>query len=270
MNAAAPTPVTPDDDAPDWRRALLDEQLEMLRRLAQAGIAIAEAAQRRATEWTDGSLPSGEDIGGAALAYGRAMRGAGMAIALQNRLVRDFGLKAAANDDDEGEIGPGELEVMWLPPEPARLSQVKTREVLDLVRLVAETVAPGSGDGGSGTFGADIDALLDAAAGRLGSFAFAGQPMGAILAEICRHLGLQPDWPALAAHAWAQAEIETGDDRSPFLNPDLVRPPPCDGRGRPAGWRGHGDPPSRPPPQARSRRLVLLRRTPARAGARQP
>jgi hypothetical protein len=254
MTTAAPIPATPADDAPDWRRALLDEQLDMLRRLAQAGIAIAEAAQRRATEWTDGALPSGEDIGGAALAYGRAMRGAGMAIALQNRLVRDFGLKAAANDDEDdySDIKPGELEVVWLPPEPAPQSskgmgRKQKAEVLDLVRLVAETAAPGCGDGGGGESGADIDRLLDDAAGRLGSFAFDGLPMGAVLADICRHLGLKPDWTALAAQAWAQAEIETGDDRSPFLNPDNVSPPPQRREGEPAGWRGHAGPPPWPP-----------------------
>jgi hypothetical protein len=44
----------------------------------------------------------------------------------------------------------------------------------------------------------------------------ATRPLGELVAMICDDLGLQPDWNHLAAEAWAQAEIESGAEGSPF------------------------------------------------------
>ena len=46
----------------------------------------------------------------------------------------------------------------------------------------------------------------------------ASRPVGELVAMLCRDLGLEPDWDALAAEAWAQAEIDSGAAGSPFLD----------------------------------------------------
>ena len=48
----------------------------------------------------------------------------------------------------------------------------------------------------------------------------ATRPLGELVAMICDDLGLQPDWNHLAAEAWAQAEIESGAQGSPFVDWD--------------------------------------------------
>jgi hypothetical protein len=48
----------------------------------------------------------------------------------------------------------------------------------------------------------------------------ASRPVGELVAMLCRDLGLEPDWDALAAEAWAQAEIDSAPEGSPFLDDD--------------------------------------------------
>jgi hypothetical protein len=53
------------------------------------------------------------------------------------------------------------------------------------------------------------------------------QPVGEIIARVCRDLGLAPDWSRLAEEAWARDEIDSGAMGSPFLAlrwPDPPRP----------------------------------------------
>ena len=63
------------------------------------------------------------------------------------------------------------------------------------------------------------------------------RPISEVLAEICRDLGLKPDWAALSTQPWARKEIELGqkskDDGGEAVGWPLKGGPPP-----PADWRG--------------------------------
>src|SRR6185437_8632829 len=85
----------PTDDSPSlesWERALLDRQLEALNRLADMGMALAEAIQRRATaeEPAPDAGVRDADLQHAALDFARVSRAVRLTFALQSRLIAEF------------------------------------------------------------------------------------------------------------------------------------------------------------------------------------
>jgi hypothetical protein len=112
MPAAAPIADLHDDAADPEDRDLLDRQLARLERLADIGMAMAEAIGRQATE---PGPDSGADLSHAALGFSRVARAVRMTLALQSKLVTDFKTRSrpaagGAEDDDE----PETIEVLWL------------------------------------------------------------------------------------------------------------------------------------------------------------
>jgi hypothetical protein len=182
MNAL-PTPdaaPVPDDLCED--RARLDRQRARLDRLADLGLEIAEglAAQAKGT---------GPQVveGDVALAYDRVARAVRMAVMLESRLAAD--LRPSAEQASGAGPGAG-------PAEPAK---ARKDRVARIVRRVAE--------GQGGLDGFQIGWAAREARERLEHDDIYGQvmsqPVSDLVADICRDLGLTPDW--------AQDEIGSGE-----------------------------------------------------------
>jgi hypothetical protein len=171
-------------------RAHLDRQLAKLDRLSDLGLQIAEglAAQAKGT---------GPQVveGDVALAYDRVARAVRMAVMLQHRLIEDFRLscetaaKAVAGGDGAG----------------------SARARKDAVARIVKRVAEGQG----GLDGFQVGWAARQARERLEHDDIYGQvmsqPVSDLVADICRDLGLTPDWARLAEEAWARDEILSGE-----------------------------------------------------------
>jgi hypothetical protein len=222
--SARPSPFTDtasaDDEADNapaggaeaWERALLDRQLERLDELADMGMALARDIQRRAVT----AAPEA-DITHAAMDFARTSRAVRMTLALQSKLVRDFKtpVKAASakgdNDDDDEDV---RWEVVWETEPPTR----------DQQRFQAQRIVRGVGED-SGRDAETVERLEAEAVERLERDDIykdiLARPLSEIVADLCRDLGLSPDWSRLAQQDWAKEEIEDGKVGWP-----LKRPPP--------------------------------------------
>jgi hypothetical protein len=84
-----PATLAADAASTDPARALIARQLEVLTRLTDIGMGIAEDAGRRSSALADGGA-AGANAPDPALAYARAARAVRMTIALQSRLLKDL------------------------------------------------------------------------------------------------------------------------------------------------------------------------------------
>jgi hypothetical protein len=219
-----PSAIDDDPDSQDgWERALLDRQLQALDRLADMGMAIAAAIERRATAEEPGS---DKVLHHAAMDFARTSRAVRMTFALQSRLVAEFKgttapAKAAAAADD------GPVDVRWANDELTEDERVQQRQVKGIVERLAEAAS------------LDREAaerLASEAAERLDEDIhfrdLTRRPLGEVVALICKDLGLEPDWDLLAGEYWARSEIDRSPPGSPY-----------------AGWkagRAHEPPPLAP------------------------
>ena len=186
--ALPPPCAAPDADCAAPSR---ERRLKMLDRLAEAGMELVEAlaAQGKGT----GPKVVDGDVG---LAFSRAARAVRLAVLLQEQLSE-----------------PGED-----PEEIARAAEAQSRKahIHRAVRIV-ERVAKDHCRKKPGI----IAACVYEARERLDDDDIYGlvasRPVGELVALICRDFGLQPNWDALAEEAWAQAEIASGAEGSPFL-----------------------------------------------------
>ena len=162
-------------------RALIERQMAMLSRLAEVGMEIAESCGREAK-----TAPI--DAG---LAFARVARAVRMTIALQSRLMKDL-----ATLDRADEVA-----------ERARTTKRRTR-LAQLLGDAARVKLDAQREAGS-RFWADEEAiedeiealtsegyerLIDAEDGDLW-----GRPFDAVVAGVCKDLGLSPDWTARIA-----------------------------------------------------------------------
>jgi hypothetical protein len=245
MNAHAPIPGDP-PAAPvevlDRAQRRLERQLDVLEQLAEAGLEVALAIRDQAV----GRLPEGAAPvvrGDIAMAYARAARAVRYSIVLQSKLTEELGAvetEAAAAREEAEEL--------------ARLrSPLAVRR--DAVEHIVESVVRAEYEAQEGAFDAEpredvVDRLLIEADDRLEHEELYGdilaRPISEVVAELCRDLGLHPDWPALAQSAWARREIDSGRAGAP-----LVHLPP---RGGKAGMGVNAPPPpeqsleAKPPP----------------------
>jgi len=198
--SAAPHTLDEADSSGDWERALLDRQLGKLDQLADMGLALAGEIQRRAT-----TAAPDADITHAAIDFARTSRAVRMTLALQSKLVRDFKtpIKAGATKGDNDDDQDVRWDVVWENEPPTR----------DQQRAEARRVVRGVGEDS----GLDAETVerLDAEAGerleRDDIYAnILARPLSEIVADLCRDLGLHPDWSRLAQQDWAKEEIEDG------------------------------------------------------------
>ena len=233
MPRPAPSPSETDDsDSLDgWERALLDRQLEALGRLADMGMAMAEAIHRRATAEDVGP---DADLNHAAMDFARVSRAVRMTFALQSRLVSEF---KGASGPHGAEDHNGPIEVLWRNDIVDR-DEVKKRQL----RGIVETLAEGAALDREG-----VERLVREAGERLEDddayHDLTRRPLGESVALICKDLGLQPDWNLLADIYWAREEIAHSPPGSPYagwkersraarplpLAGEVDRPPPGSG-----------------------------------------
>lgn len=273
MHTPAPTPAhaplaaANPGAAHDDPRPLVERQLWLLERLAEAGLNIVLAVERQVVDAAAATAPSatpalpapfrGQDpeaapderadaanaertpaappatLGDLALAYSRAARGVRLCIALQTKLVTDAeaALRAAQLKATTTAILDGPGRSQRLPRIVRRVARAEHDDDATVDWLVGEAVERMS----------DSD--------RFGNIM--SRPISEIIDVICRDLGLNPDWAVLAQEGWAQEELRTpapGPRLAPFaaLRPgDLSLRPPRPPPGFP--------PPGFPPPNLAAR-----------------
>jgi len=180
---AQPCAAAIDSTAPGWSRPLVERQLAVLGRLAEAGLNIALAIEGRATAAADEAAPPVlDDI---ALAYDRVARAVRRTIALQSERI------AHLESPDT--------------PSPARNEAATERKatVGHIVRRLANKQhRPEFTD----RIGREARDWLDDE-NIYGDIL--AHPVSEIIDWICRDLGLSPDWVRLAQEAWAQEELQS-------------------------------------------------------------
>jgi hypothetical protein len=190
-----------------WERALLDRQLEALGRLADMGMAIAAAIERRATAEgpeADGALRH------APMDFARVSRAVRMTFALQSRLIAEFksGVCRAAMGEPDAD---GPIEVMWA----GDLEDQDEAEQKDQVRAVVQRL----GEAASLDQEA-VERLVSEAGERLDDDDIyrdlSRRPLGEVVALICKDLGIEPDWELLSGIYWAKEEIARPPPGSPY------------------------------------------------------
>ncbi|HEY4030736.1 MAG TPA: hypothetical protein VGM25_10360 [Caulobacteraceae bacterium] len=210
MNAPAtlPSDAPPSAACADWARPLIERQLQILGRLAEAGLEIAVALEAQAR--------GGPEVvqGDVAMAHARVARAVRQTVMLQSKLIE-------ALDDREDERA-------------ARQASVRA----NAARIVRGVIEDERGDGER------AERLGAEAAERLRAEDFGdllSRPFGEAVAGICRDLGLAPDWLALAEDCFAaEAAIAGRPVEAPaepeYRGPMTVRwlDPAPDPRPRPA------------------------------------
>jgi hypothetical protein len=170
-----------------------DHQLQLLGELAEIGLDIARAIDRRVQAAEP--EPSLADLNAAATAYARVARAVRQTIMLQSRLLADR--KA----------------------ETARAGDLRAR----VRRIVRQAIEDEHDDK------EQVERLAQEAAEGLEQERFGDvliRPIGEIVAGICKDLGLDPDWPAFAgeisaAEAFARGAAEPAS--APLTGPIEVR-----------------------------------------------
>ena len=207
MHHAPAASAPPDSSSLDsTERALLERQLEALGRLADMGMAIAAAIERRATAEEAGS---DAELRHAPMDFARVSRAVRLTFALQSRLIADFkGVGSASAKAQAPDSGP--IEVFWRD-DVVENDVVRKRQ---LRRIVGDLAEAASLDGEA------VERLVSEAGERLEDDGFyrdlTERPLGEIVALVCKDLGLQPDWDLLADEYWAKAEIKRPPPGSPY------------------------------------------------------
>lgn len=251
--APAPAPAPAPSGAPASARALLERQQAMLSRLAEIGMAFAEALGRQARDAGEGegegadAAPAAARLRDAGLAFARVARSVRMTIALQSRLARDLAI-----------LHREELRAAKTRRFDRRM---RLSDVLDEAVRTALAVRRASGErrwSDEQAMESEAEHLADVAYERLTDAEDAdpsGQSFALTVAGVCRDLGLPPDWTGrlmaegphadLGLHPGAGPDAgfaSGGDGPSPAWPPD----PAAAHRLDPAG-DGPSAPPHHPP-----------------------
>jgi hypothetical protein len=224
--ALAPDPARPPPPkAADVGPALIHRQLAMLGRLAEAGLNVVLAIEKQAlaaladepaaapegaAPQTPLQTPPQTPAADLALAYHRASRAVRMTIALQARLLADL---QALDERDERYAKAARTE------HRQQQAQRKARVEKILERVIEAQVADE----------VEADRLTQEACERLEDDDIYGElmarPFSEIIDRICKDLGLDPDWSALAQEAWARTEIDDGVAAAPLAEAPAAAAP---------------------------------------------
>lgn len=200
IDAAPAETDTPSTADADWEPIVYERQVAMLGRLAEGGLEIAVAIETRVKALA--SEADLADLQGGALAYDRVARAVRLTLRLQSEVMAK--LKSLDSHDTF---------------EAAR-ARVRRQEQVDQqkarVERIVERIAVRQEAG-------DVERLVEDVAERLEHDDIYGcvlsRPTSELIAQICRDLGLSPDWPALAQEAWARDEAAGGDVGWPLAKP---------------------------------------------------
>jgi hypothetical protein len=192
------------DDALLRERAL--HQLDRLDQLGDLGLTVSRAVARRAE-----AAGADEDLGALAMAYSRAARAVRQTVMLHDRLIKslqDWDKAAIAAFDDADTLARNNHK--------ARVERIVER---------AARNRHGEDDDA-------IDRLVTEAAERLDDEDLYGEVLNRsvadLVAEICRDLGLEPDWPEGAEALWSlpvvcRAAPELAPEPKPASERDILR-----------------------------------------------
>jgi hypothetical protein len=198
---------------PDVRahRPLLERQLVVLERLAEAGLQVALNIQAQCAE---------AGAAEAAMAFARVSRAVRQTILLQSRLRTD----AKAGHDGNARIRKARVERI--------VTRVINAEIEDTDEAVGLMMDASERLEGDDIYG-DVMTM----------------PVSDLIARICEDLGLNPDWPSLMQEAWATEETE--GLKSVLPPPPAGEGDPEGGGGfePPLTLRRQDAPPERPSPQ---------------------
>jgi len=172
------------EDGADHAPSLADRQLELLGRLAEAGLEVALAVERRAK-----AAGPDDDLNGVAMAYARVARAVRLTVMLQTRLVSDRQL--------QDKLVKIRSDTAWA------VASEERREIVE--RVVGRVVLAEQDDPDK------AERLVREAAERLDGDDIYGdlmaRPVSEIVASVCRDLGVDPQWTRLAEEAWARDEM---------------------------------------------------------------
>jgi hypothetical protein len=226
----APSSQAPDGVAEDFARADLEHQKAALRRLGDLGMEIVESLARIAAREAEASERD-PDFKPAAIthAYDRAARGVRLSYALQASVIDQLRVVGRIEKD------AAEADRLARAAEArARQAQARANDPVNVRKCQIAKVVDGIiADAHDGDGEAQDRHVREAE--RLRDHEVLehvlDRPASEVIADICRLLGLEPNWEGLAFEAWAVEERESGK-----LGAPLQSPPPWTGR-RP-GIRG--------------------------------
>jgi hypothetical protein len=190
------------DDPAAWAQVVLRRQVERLDELAELGLDMAQAI-------------AAEKADGAVTAFSRVAKVVRLCGLLQARLVKDM-----------EEASRHALIYAPMTEQAAALAETRKRAAADpanghkarVERIVERQVRARHKDDEE-----EVERLMLEACDRLDDDDIyrdvQTRPVGELVARICKDLGIDPDWERLSQEAWAQEEIESGVESSPFLPP---------------------------------------------------
>ena len=201
-------------------RALVEQEVAMLTRLAQIGLNIAEAVERQAVAQAQaaeraaepGAAPAEVSVGRSepGLVYPRVARAVRLTLALRSKAVKD--LLAL----DQGEAQARQARDKAVADSEAEADPVERRRER-IGRIVRRLIEAEEGDPKEvERLSSDVWERLEDEDGDVYGDLMA-RPIGEIVARICEDLELSPDWKALAREAWAVEEAATRAPGSPFV-----------------------------------------------------
>jgi hypothetical protein len=202
---AQPGVVEVDSTVEGWSRPLVERQLEVLGRLAEAGLNVALAIERRAAAAADEAAPA--ELDEIALAYDRVARAVRRTIALQSERI-DYLLSPKPSPAVPDEAAKRKAAV-----EHIVRRQANKQHRPDFTDRIAREARDWLED--ENIYG-DILA----------------HPISELLDRICRDLGLPLDWARMAQEAWAQEELRGETVGQPLKGHKIIDPPMA---GRPSG-----------------------------------
>jgi hypothetical protein len=188
--------ATPEDQAVAERAAVRLARLDVL---AEIGLGISRRLQREVQEAEVGAL----DLGAVSLAFCRLSKAVRQTIALQARLEAD---QAAAVRK------AAEARPFWERAVQPRIPTPWDKAVSALDQAVE---AEAGGDE------AAYERLEKALDERLEALEDDDRPVGAIVAEICEALGIEPDWSLWQDEDWALEEALAKAPGSPYGRRDM-------------------------------------------------
>ena len=196
---AAPCNPSPETQILADLRPVMERQLAVLGRLAEAGLNLAIEIEQQAT--TDG--PAKLSAGEAALAYARVSRAVRLTLALQSKVIQQI----QSLDEVASRYRAGDRQEAG-----ARDTAHKGRIQRLVERVIGEEIADDD----------RAERLADEACERLEHDDIYGDlrrySPGEIVSRVCRDLGLAPDWSRWAQEAWTQEAAPANPapaDRSP-------------------------------------------------------
>lgn len=180
--------------------ALAASQIARLEVLAEVGQGLISRLAREAEAIGEGRL----DIATVALAYGRLAKAVRQTLALQARIAAE-----AAEKKRAAEARPGRDEATVKIVHD--FTPTRRNRAVDALELAIEVEA-GENEVKFERLEKELYEELEA----LDEDAFDERPIGAIVAEICEILGIEPDLSLWEAEAWAIEETRTNVPGSPY------------------------------------------------------